>query len=407
VQHRHAPPVVYLHVGPPKSGTTFLQSVLWHNRAALARDGVLYAARHPNDHFRAAQDLRGIHFQGYADPFVRGAWRRVVRRAHRWHGRAVIISHELLAAATEEQVHAAADSLLPAQVHVIYAARDLARQIPAMWQESVKNGRVLGFQPYLRSLRAPGGPRSPGGRFWRDQDAVGALARWGQAIPPERMHVVTVPPPGGARTLLWHRFADVLGVDPARYDSCVGRGNVSLGAAEAELLRRVNRALDGRLRWPAYGGFVKDGFTTEILAERLGAAPIALPPRWRPWVLERARRLVADLRESGYDVVGDLDELIDDTTADVGESPAPNAESQLDAAADALATVLLARSRDRAVRWRRGARAAPRWARETAQDLAIRRAPEGWRACSGPWISREPAALRLGRYPPGGGSSRS
>ena len=33
--------VVYLHVGGPKSGTTFIQQVLGHNAAALAGAGVL------------------------------------------------------------------------------------------------------------------------------------------------------------------------------------------------------------------------------------------------------------------------------------------------------------------------------------------------------------------------------
>ena len=33
--------VVYLHVGGPKSGTTFIQQVLEHNAAALAKAGVL------------------------------------------------------------------------------------------------------------------------------------------------------------------------------------------------------------------------------------------------------------------------------------------------------------------------------------------------------------------------------
>jgi len=32
---------VFLHVGAPKSGTTFLQTVMWENREGLAERGVL------------------------------------------------------------------------------------------------------------------------------------------------------------------------------------------------------------------------------------------------------------------------------------------------------------------------------------------------------------------------------
>ena len=33
---------VYLHIGAPKTGTTYLQEVLFTNRARLAEHGVLY-----------------------------------------------------------------------------------------------------------------------------------------------------------------------------------------------------------------------------------------------------------------------------------------------------------------------------------------------------------------------------
>ena len=51
-------PVVFLHVGAPKSGTTFVQQVMWSNRDELARQGVLLPGAHAQDHFRANQDLR-------------------------------------------------------------------------------------------------------------------------------------------------------------------------------------------------------------------------------------------------------------------------------------------------------------------------------------------------------------
>jgi len=73
------PPDVYLHVGPPKTGTTYLQDVLWQNQARLGELGVTVPGRQV-DHFQAALDLRGISFGGFDDPTVPGAWARLVSR---------------------------------------------------------------------------------------------------------------------------------------------------------------------------------------------------------------------------------------------------------------------------------------------------------------------------------------
>ena len=51
---------VFLHIGEPKTGTTFLQQVMWSNRAELAAQEVVLPGHHGQDHFRASQDLRGI-----------------------------------------------------------------------------------------------------------------------------------------------------------------------------------------------------------------------------------------------------------------------------------------------------------------------------------------------------------
>ncbi|MEJ7689550.1 MAG: hypothetical protein WKF76_03465 [Nocardioidaceae bacterium] len=60
-----------------------------------------------------------------------------------------MVSHEVLAAATSEQISRALASLAPADVHVVYGARDLARQLPAVWQESLKNRRTRPYRQFL------------------------------------------------------------------------------------------------------------------------------------------------------------------------------------------------------------------------------------------------------------------
>ena len=45
---------VFLHIGPPKTGTSFLQAAWFQHREDLARQGLLYPGRHLMSQFRAS-----------------------------------------------------------------------------------------------------------------------------------------------------------------------------------------------------------------------------------------------------------------------------------------------------------------------------------------------------------------
>lgn len=299
-------PTVYLHIGIAKTGTTYLQELLWQNRRVLERHGVRYPGDVPGDHFRASVDLRQTPFAGEHDTFVPGSWDRLAAAATAAPDRAVI-SHETLTRTRVEQVRRAAESFRDVDLHVIVTARDLGRQLPAVWQEQVKNRVAVSYGRFLRAVCE----RPQSGRyrhFWQAQDILDVLARWSVAVPPERVHVITVPQPGAAPGLLWQRFASVIGVDPTVVDTDVSTSNVSLGVAEAELLRRMNRSLRRRMDWATYEQEVKVGLARR-LAARNGPARLTVPQTRREWVSACAELMVAGLRDGGYDVVGDLDEL--------------------------------------------------------------------------------------------------
>jgi len=240
---------VFLHVGAPKTGTTFLQDVLWTNRAALVEAGVCYPLRRADEHFAATMDLRQMAWGRERDPQWEGAWERIAARVRAWPGPTAVISNELLGGASAEQVAAAVASLAPAQVHVVFTARDLARQLPSDWQEHLKHLHVVPFDRFVEDLVELGtaAPAPFGEMFWRLHDPVDVLDRWVSAVPAAHVHLVTVPQPDAPTGLLWERFAAILGLDPAAFDTNVGRSNTSLGVVDCELLRRVNRHLRGKI----------------------------------------------------------------------------------------------------------------------------------------------------------------
>jgi len=107
-------PKVFLHIGEPKTGTTFLQQVMWRNRDELAAEGVVLPGHHPQDHYRASQDLRDIPKLA-SDPAGSwaGEWDILARQA-RQAPRVAVISHELFCAADAQQADRAMRSLEPA-----------------------------------------------------------------------------------------------------------------------------------------------------------------------------------------------------------------------------------------------------------------------------------------------------
>lgn len=327
--------VIYLHVGAPKTGTTYLQSILWNNREALRGDGVLYPGDDHLFHTRAALDLLDRRFADYEDPAVPGTWRRLVDEARAWHG-TVLISHELLSPASPEHVDRALADLGFAEVHVVCTARDLVRQAPAMWQQNLRSRDTQTFEEFVAELR-----KSSDASFWRHQDVADVLARWSRRLPPERVHLVTVPPPGAPQDVLWTRFCQVTGLEAEAYPTSSAVAHESLGIAEASLLRRINLALDDAVQWPVYLRSINTFIGTEVLGGRPGSRKIVLSGPDRAWMAERSREMVDRLRMTGYDIVGDLADLL---PADEPDAPRPNDASDadmLDAAIECVAALVL------------------------------------------------------------------
>lgn len=332
---------VYLHVGAPKTGTTFLQELLAGNRRRLARAGLLYPGRE-TDHFEAALDLLGDDFHGVRAPRA-GAWQKVAAEAAAWSGHAAVISHELLSIADDEHMDEVVATFPEGELEILYTARDLSRVLPAMWQESLKNRQGWPLGRYLRRAREAweeaqrtGAPlRAPLEWF----DLPNTLGRWARRIGPAKVHVVVLPR-AGRPDALWHRVAPVLDVAPDIV-RIPARSNESLGVVEAEFLRRLNRSEPLQdLGWPQYHRFVKHALSQRLVdRDRAPSRKILLPERHRAWVDEFAQHHALTLRESGYHLVGDPADLLPDP--DAGPEPERASQKEVAAVAVEAAAILL------------------------------------------------------------------
>lgn len=329
---------VYVHVGAPKSGTTYLQKVLDTNRRTLAEAGVLVVGEEHVDLVHAGMVVREDPRLAKLPPHAQQAWSRLVAQIRDWSGPTAILSYELLGGASTEQVRRALADLDGLEVHVVVSARDFAKAVPSAWQEKLKfafTQRLEDWKPRPEEA----GPRAEWG--WRTMDPAGVAARWGADLPAERVHVVTGPRSGARRDELWRRFATACGLqDVPGLRTDVPRANESLGLVAAELLRRVNE----QVGHPITGNreqalWIRDTLAHGVLAG-LDREPIGLTDEQLADARERSAESIETLRGSGYDIQGDVEDLRAGEVT--GRTPGQATDAELlDVAVRAIVQLLL------------------------------------------------------------------
>jgi hypothetical protein len=337
---------VLLHVGTPKTGTSYLQDVLFRNRRTLAEAGICYPADRFDAHFLAALDLMRLPWGGLETEAI-GAWDRLAARVRRWDGTS-IISHEILATASRAQAGRALESLGhrdDAEIHLVISVRDLVRQIPAEWQENVKHRSVISYAKFLEQIQDPARESRIATWFWGVQEVPDILNRWGHDLPPERIHLVTVPPPGGPRDLLWQRFSRTFGLDGLDLDLDAERANPSLGVPETALLRRINRSVNHVLDPPDYRPLVRELLAHQTLSRRTRSPRLALPAEVHPWAQQVCASWVEEIEKREYDVVGDLADLTGAPPGRWVDPDRPSERQVAGAAVDAIKALLLENAR--------------------------------------------------------------
>jgi len=302
---------VFLHIGLHKSGTTYLQQLMRMNRSALAAQGlhVPGGRGEPNRTF-AVYDLFGRRPRGSGDDRITGQWDAMTRALMDTEAPRALLSEEALSLASVAQARKAVRSFPDCDVRVVVTVRDLARVALSAWQEDVKTDETWTWRTYADALADPGArATSPARGFWLRQDVPAVLDVWAAVLPADRIHVVTVPPPGAEAAELTRRFSRVVEFDAAGLDTEVDWGNTSMGAAGTEVLRRANEHLHRRLNQRQYHDVVETTLAP-LLAEAAGSERLRLPEVDAGWVSREADRMVASVREAAYPVVGDLGDLV-------------------------------------------------------------------------------------------------
>lgn len=329
---------VYLHIGLQKTGTSYLQSIFWQSQRALTHQGLDMVPGSKRETFHLMLCVRGRFNPEFDPPEVADALTALPGQLRKVRGSRALISEESLAPANHAQIAALLEACGQREVHLIVTLRDLGRQIPSAWQQLLQSGGSMTFDSYLRRLRKTEG--KPRAKHWANKDLNEILDRWSAHIPEERIHLVTVPPPGNPPELLLRRFCEVLDVDADSLNREVGRLNESVGRTQAELLSRVNGKLSKvNRRRDVYGDVGKRYFAVKVLGAQAGDR-IVIPARYREWVLEVSEKFIARISAGGFHVIGDLDDLRPREEIFAKGSVRPTDDEVAEVAADAIAQML-------------------------------------------------------------------
>ena len=225
-----------LHIGPPKTGTTSLQSALFAARPALLAQGVRHAGRARNS-ASAAQAITGrssMFIGGEVPPISR--WERLLHEVQHAPEPRVIISSEFFADAQPDAIRRIVDALDPDRIHVAVTVRPLASILTSQWAQYVADGMGAPFNSWLEAMLTPGNQRfSPS--FWVRHRHDELVDRWAAVVGPERVTVVVVDSERGA---VLRGFERLLGLTVGTLVADPDLANRSLTLPETEAVRAFN-----------------------------------------------------------------------------------------------------------------------------------------------------------------------
>jgi hypothetical protein len=316
-----------IHIGPPKTGTTALQSAFHANRPSLEEQGVHYAGqgRHP-----MTSVLAGIqHTSPWTEnkkPPSRLNWDRLLADIRGSKAERVVLSSEFFADASPEAIRRVVDELDPDRVQVVVTLRPLARIMPSQWQQFVQNQLIQDFDSWVDGLlNEPRGKITP--VFWRRHRHDELVQRWVDVVGPERVTIVALD--DSDRDMVLRVFERLVGVREGTLVSEAELANRSMTVPEIEVIRHFNIQYRAqKLPVPLYSRIMRFGAAQEMRMRPPEPDEMKLElPAWSVEPISNlAREMLGAVRATGARIVGDLDSLAAvKTSRTVEEDAAPGA----------------------------------------------------------------------------------
>jgi hypothetical protein len=300
---------VLLHIGPPTTGTTAVQSAFAASRFALDRQGIIYPGVTSQHRMPALAVTRARGLVGHGEPQW-SDWETLVGDVRAARRRRVVVSSASFVEADDSTIEQIVAGLGGERVHVVVTLRPLAGILPSAWQQAVCNGLPLTYDEWLEETLNQDSTLPATAQFWRRHRHGELVERWRAVVGGRRIAVIVVD--DADPLVLTRSFEALLGLPERLLVADNVRDDRGLTAAETELIRRLNldfRAHD--LPSSLYHHVVARGVVTRMQTRKPGPEEIGIvTPRW---AVERANQLGAaaavKIRELDVMVNGHLDSL--------------------------------------------------------------------------------------------------
>ncbi len=301
---------ILLHIGPPKTGTTALQSSLFAARFPLNEQGLRYPIRKEKgrrltQHGYAAAALMGLQRQGASSVESLNVWDALVRKVHNRPDRA-LLSAELFADAQPEHIEKITSDLGTSNLQVLITLRPLSNMLASTWQQDLKGGRPQSYNDWL--IERLEGPRDT--PFWYRNAHDDLVQRWVSQLGPERVAVLAAD--SRQPDSLLRDFESVAGIEAGTLTP--KKGNRSLTVAETELFRQVLERVDDGDDPVTFHRLVRSGGLRGMVERR---QPPATEQRLTSpaWAAAKAHEIhqpmIENIGRMGVPVFGDISILTD------------------------------------------------------------------------------------------------
>lgn len=305
------PGEILLHTGLHKTGTTALQNALALSRDELPEFGVRYPGKGQYQHkavLAGANRPYGWRDNG-AIEHPKKHWKRLLGQA-KWDGK-TIVSSEFLDDVQPEVGRNVIEQLGGVdKVRVAITLRPVGAILPSAWQQHVKSGMKFTYNQWLKMVLADE-PNDRSRKFWWRHDQLQQIQRWADIVGPERTYAIVVS--SDDRNFIFNSFEYLLGLP---HDFLVERQgavqNRSMTAAEAEVVRRMNKELAGTMNWEEFNRYVRHGVVLNMVEKRTPGPDEAKvqTPKWAAQKAAEIGRTFADgLPNLGVNVIGDPEQL--------------------------------------------------------------------------------------------------
>ena len=227
---RTALPRYVIHVGPPKTGTTYLQRMFWELRGQMRNEGIYY----PHEFWRSGPDFLHSELVRELQQGPSEKLGNIFAAINASGSETVLISCEGFVALPVESLTYLRELLRDASVDIVYYARRWSDWFPSQWQQHIKQGSTEQFPiAYAKLL----GAKAPGESI----NHKIALDKFASVFGESSIKVISYSNLTDARVdIAEHFFAAILGWVPEALPKFSSPLNSSLSAPETEVVRCLN-----------------------------------------------------------------------------------------------------------------------------------------------------------------------